>query len=100
MCNGKWNPLPDIEQVANAKILGWEIEVCVGNNCWHPWNKQSWNEQASYRGRPKQPRTVTMTSECWRWGDGALVWREPNNIPAGDRWKRFPAGDITGEVEE
>ena len=99
MCNDKWNPLPDIEQVSNAKILGWEIQYYADGD-WFPWTASSWVNCVKYRGRPKQPRTVTVTSECWRDTGGCLTWRDHNHPIRNGDWKRFPAGDITEEVKK
>ena len=103
MCNDTWIELNNIEDVARAKVEEWEIEVYDTGDRWTTWHGMFWNATWKMRGRPKQPRTVTVTSECWRWDNGYLTWKEPKapmtEFMEGNA-KRFPAGDITGEIEE
>lgn len=52
---------------------------------------------------PTPENKIEVTSFCWRHGDTGNLYhttkedKEPIN-PL-NRWRRFPAGDITGEVE-
>lgn len=49
-------------------------------------------------GATKQPAKVK--SLCWRsYISGSLIWYQEGRIPETRTWKRFPAGDIQGEVE-
>jgi len=52
-------------------------------------------------GEPQsQPKAEKVKSICWRaCDDGALFWRNEGYKPSGAHWKRFPAGDLEGEVE-
>lgn len=97
----EWKDLPDLQWVATAQAEGWEIEVCVDRTLWLHWDGEFWLDRNQYRGRPKQPKKTTVTSECWRWKTGGdLSWNTPNAERPSEGWQRFPAGDITGEVEE
>jgi hypothetical protein len=103
--SNEWIELTDIVSVATAQANGWEIEVQtdVGNDkyCpWKAWDGKHWCAHYFYRGRPKQPKKVTVTSLCWRNKvTGSLNWLLPNDdMPKN--WQRFPVGDLTGEVEE
>lgn len=98
----EWQDLPTMADVARAEKDGWEIErvsIAGGNSpiVWIVWDGTSWLKHWIYRGRPKQPKTVTVTSYCWRNEGGALVWNGSPSPSYG--WKRFPAGDIPGEVD-
>lgn len=98
--NTEWTPLDGLKDVSDAEQAGWEIEV-KGSSGWCHWNGTSWSAVWDMRGRPKQPKKIiTVTSLCWRnKRDGNLCWYSYGNEPSSD-WQRFPAGDITGEVEE
>lgn len=95
----EWKDLTTPQEVAEAQADGWEIEhALAGVGAWEPWSGSGWAVGLIYRGRPKQPKTRTVTSVCWRQKeDGRLWW---GSYPDYDGWQRFPAGDITGEVEE
>jgi len=105
MTTQDWKNLTTLQAVAKAQADGWEIEIQAdpGNDKFYPWkrwNEVGWHSRALYRGRPKQPKTRTVTSECWRHKDsGDLTWRDAGRDLLYD-WQRFPAGDITGEVTE
>lgn len=98
----EWVELNDIGAVAIAQGKGWEIEFQSdpGNDKYCPWLEwcgNAWRKNYLYRGRPKQPKKVIVTSECWRHKHHhGLSWAEDLNA---EYWQRFPAGDITGEVE-
>jgi hypothetical protein len=101
--SNEWLDLPYIWDVAGALDKGWEIEFQIdpGNDkyCqWLAWRGNDWRKNYLYRGRPAQPKKVTVTSECWRSDDGCLDWAEAEKDFIGEGWKRFPAGDITGEI--
>ena len=100
MCKDTWITLDTLEKVSNSHIEGWEIQYRTVGGEFGWWMGDAWRKDWIFRGRPKQPRTVTVTSECWREITGVLTWRNPNNPDLGKFWKRFPAGDITGEIEE
>jgi hypothetical protein len=96
--NEEWIELDDIEALAIAQGKGWEIEIYLPSiEKWEKWTGITWAVYRNYRGR-SAPKKVTVTSECWRhrqhhglsWGGGVNT----------EYWQRFPAGDITGEVEE
>ena len=99
-----WKDLVTMQEVAQAQSDGWEIEICADDiDGWLPWIGKAWCEWKLYCGRPKQPKTCTVTSECWwhkrteklTWGN----WIDKKQYLTED-WQRFPAGDITGEVAE
>jgi len=97
--NEEWIDLTDLYSVAMAQTNGWDIEALDCDYEWFPWIGVHWAMRTAYRGRPKQPKKITVTSECWRQQySGELQWRVPEAKFDKD-WKRFPAGDITGEVE-
>lgn len=58
--HNEWLDLATMEDVVRAKVEGWEIEVDIGP-CWEGWTGKAWLEYMSYRGRPKQPKTKTIT---------------------------------------
>ena len=98
--NKEWIKLNDIQSVAMAQANGWEIEALASDCGWYPWIGASWAMNTGYRGRPRQPKKATVTSECWRDKiSGTLHWQKYGHSVKPD-WQRFPAGDITGEVEE
>lgn len=92
--SNEWTDLKDMTEVCVAQQQGWEIERKSSTHDWHQWQQTKWEVDCDYRGRPKK---ITVTSECWRnkhygglsWGGGYV----------SKSWQRFPAGDITGEVE-
>ncbi len=95
-----WIELKDLQAVAEAQRNGWEIDYCYANSAWCLWHGTGWGSDMLFRGRPKQPKKVTMISECWRHiGTGDLIWKTPTAI-LPKHWQRFPAGDIVGEVED
>jgi hypothetical protein len=103
MMRTEWIELKSIEDVARAKMEGWEIEhLYMGS--WIRWMGREWLSGNKYRGRPKQPKKVTVTSECWRHKKhGTLTWSVPNATYFDydtTVWQRFPVGDRVGEVEE
>jgi hypothetical protein len=98
----KWIELKTGKEVFDRDAEGWEIEICkdAATDLWVRWGGKCWYESAKYHGRPPQPKTKTVTSECWRNGcNGNLAWTNPEYQKA-DGWQRFPAGDITGEVSD
>jgi hypothetical protein len=98
----EWTELNTLQDVAKAQADGWEIEYASVENEWLAWGGGAWMNGILYRGRPKQPKTRTVTSECWRhMRDGEVRWRDPeSDWNFVSDWKRFPAGDFVGEVEE
>lgn len=46
-----------------------------------------------------KPTTEWVKSICWRSLGGNLTWTSEDYQFATKEWKRFPAGDIEGEVE-
>jgi hypothetical protein len=96
----EWTELKDLQAVAKAQAEKWEIEVLFSAG-WAMWDGTLWSISRKYRGRPAQPKTRTVTSECWRHKtDGRLVWGDSNCNATNQGWQRFPCGDRTGEVEE
>jgi hypothetical protein len=99
----EWTELKDLQAVAKAQADGWEIELRHAYG-WHIWEGETWKAGWKFRGRPAQLKTRTVTSECWRCkSDGQLIWRSADKASCFNwdaHWQRFPAGDITGEVEE
>jgi hypothetical protein len=96
----EWVELNGIEDIARAKVEGWEIEYSTKDG-WSKWNGTGWYAGWTFRGRPEQPKKVVVTSECWRNKQhGGLSWAaNPITGTYSKDWQRFPAGDITGEVE-
>jgi hypothetical protein len=119
--SNEWKPLEDLTDVGWAQANGWEIEVdTTRSGDWEHWEGRNWVAHLNYRGRPaqpameqhprgcrclscmtpKQPRKVTVTSECWRLKvTGGLAWQNAGQT-MNDDWQRFPAGDVTGEIEQ
>lgn len=97
----EWKDLTTLQDVAKAQADGWEIEVFDESaGVWCQWASRAWYSNRSYRGRPKQQKTRTVTSECWRAVDGQLSWVNPMTTKLMGNWQRFPAGDFVGEVDE
>ena len=103
MNNEWWVELRDMKQVAEAQGDGWEIEGCRPGQYFLPWEGEMWRSQDEYRGRPKQPKTKKVTLECWMHrSTGSTCTRKAgfnDDLKYEDRWVRFPAGDMMGEVE-
>jgi len=87
----EWLNLPEMEDVARAKVEGWEIEYRY--DVWIPWGGKGWSSMCVYRGRPKQPKT-TRKVKLLAWFDGdQLSWlrdgAEPtlgsNRVPGEDK---------------
>jgi len=98
-----WIELKTGKEVFDRQAEGWEIEICKNEaiNLWVMWGKTTWYAQAKFRGRPPQPKTKVVTSECWRhYANGELAWKNPGLRFNDSLWQRFPAGDITGEVND
>jgi hypothetical protein len=99
--NEEWVTLPTLLSLAQAHTNGWEIETELFPCTWVPWLGITWGNDTGYRGRPKQPVERIIASKCWYDNlDGSLTWRDSVFDIGCDRFKRFPAGDITGEIEE
>jgi hypothetical protein len=96
----EWKELKTIGQVAEAHEAGMEIEV--NHDChigWQSWAGTVWYSSAKYHARPRKPKMVKVKSLCWRQeSSGGLLWR-CEGYDIGENWKRFPKGDIEGEVE-
>jgi hypothetical protein len=95
--NTEWQDLPNLQAVAKAQAEGWEIQTKPNHmSHWYLWDGKYWQSNYKYQGRPKQPKTRTVTSECWRNKQhGGLSW---GNGYVSELWQRFPCGDLTGEV--
>lgn len=97
----EWIELKTGKEVFDRAANWWEIEVGPEYGPWRKWIGRSWSQECHYRGRPPQPKTKVVTSECWRNKEhGDLTWRSPDYGGLRDDWQRFPAGDITGEVSD
>jgi hypothetical protein len=95
-----WKDLTNTAMVMIAADKGWEIEERWRSD-WRKWMGRGWNRETEYRGRPAQPKKVTVTSKCWRHEKyGSLSWGDPSRSCYTNEWQRFPAGDLQGEVEE
>ena len=98
---GEWTELKDLQAVADAQVAGWEIQFLDDWNKWLDWAGEGWDSTTKYVGRPAQPKKVVVTSECWRNRVyGTLHWIDPSRETPRTDWQRFPAGDLTGEVED
>jgi hypothetical protein len=87
----EWIELNGIEDVARAKVEGWEIEVQTdaGNDKYCPWKLWSgahWNAGYLFRGRPKQPQEMVIP--CFFTGNG-LTW----SLVSPPEWLRIPELD-------
>jgi len=96
----EWIELKTGKEVFDRAAEGWEIEL-LNADIWTKWGVASWSAGWKFRGRPPQPKTKTVTSECWRNSiSGNLCWALPSSTITEKNWQRFSAGDIAGEVEE
>jgi len=92
--SNEWVVLNGIEDVARAKVEGWEIERRTLEG-WKPWRGTDWCYAWGFRGRPRQPKEVTY--ECFD-AEGTLIWRHPSlSVLAG--WVRIPELDKTVTVK-
>jgi hypothetical protein len=98
----EWKDLVTLREVAEAQHNGWEFESSHDGAYWSKWEGITWTKRNFYRGRPAQPRMKKVVSECWRnMKTGSVGWAEPmSHAFVADDWKRFPPGDIEGEVED
>jgi hypothetical protein len=97
--SNKWLELPYMWDVAGALDKGWEIEVDTGGRAgWEPWKGKAWVDYMPYRGRPAQPKTVTVKLLGWLAPSG-LLYHATADYTQGD-WKRVPSEDKTVEVEQ
>ncbi len=99
--SSEWRDLPTMQDVARAQIEKWEIEEFYMGD-WILWMQRGWTFGTRYRGRPAQPKKTIVISECWRHPEhGGLFWRSHGNTTCKpEAYVRFPAGDITGYVEQ
>lgn len=98
----EWKDLTDPEELFRLHKAGWEIERNM-HGVWEWWDGRSWTAAWSFHGRPPQPKTRTVTLEMWLHTDsGSTTTRLAGNTDFEDLpgYCRFPAGDITGEVED
>lgn len=96
-----WIELKTGKEAFDRAAEGWEIEILVLRHGWEKWGGRFWYADGQFRGRPPQPKTKVVTSECWRhYANGELAWKNPGLRFNDSLWQRFPAGDITGEVND
>jgi len=96
-----WIELKTGKEAFDRAAEGWEIEILVLRHGWEKWGGRFWYADGQFRGRPPQPKTKVVISECWRHKEsGALVWRLPGYVLDSPSWQRFPAHDKTGEVSD
>jgi len=89
----EWIELNSIEDVARAKVEGWEIEVKDIDGDWIPWRGSGWHAGNSYRGRPKQQPVIY---ECYDVGGRLEWWHQDRH--AQKPWTRIPQFDKTVEA--
>jgi hypothetical protein len=96
----EWHELNGIEEVAAASKEGMEIECkkVLGTD-FQPWEGQDWFAGWQYRARHKAPAKVLVKRICWTSTGGNLTWTKEDYQFYSKDWKRFPAGDIEGEVD-
>jgi hypothetical protein len=97
--SNEWKPLEDLTDVGWAQANKWEIQRLVtGGYGWVPWDGKTWAINAQYRGRPAQPKKVTVKLLGWLAPSG-LLYHATADYTQGD-WKRVPSEDKTVEVEQ
>jgi hypothetical protein len=100
--NTEWKPLNGIDEVTAAREAGMEIQVDILDE-WKQWNGEGlgqwWFFGLKFRARHKQAK-VLVKSICWRSLGGNLTYTKPDYQFYAKDWKRFPAGDLEGEVED
>jgi hypothetical protein len=104
--NTEWKQLSGIEEVTAARDAGLEIEVDILDE-WKPWNgefsallDQVWFKDLKYRARHRKLAKVLVKRICWTSIGGNLTWTKEDYQFYSKDWKRFPAGDLFGEVDE
>lgn len=80
------------DTLAISKANHWLMEIA--HEHWHEIIAALRKEQES----AKSPAKVQVKSLCWREAGGNLTWRN-EGAEVAKCWERFPAGDLTGEVE-
>lgn len=97
----EWHYLKGIEEVGAAVAEGMEIECkrAIGRE-FEAWVGADWFVGWEYRARAPRPAKELVKSICWRSKSGNLTWTAENYVFYSKDWKRFPAGDIKGDVEE
>lgn len=61
MTTENWIDLPTMQDVAKAQSEWWEIEYTYPGSAWNQWLGTGWSRSSNYRGRPRQPKTKTIT---------------------------------------
>jgi hypothetical protein len=96
----EWKELKNIVEVSAAAAERMEIEFQnPRSNDWCPWKGEAWFSHCLYRARPLKPVKMQVKSLCWRESSGFLYWRDETWKQSNTEAKRFPSGDLTGEVE-
>lgn len=96
----EWHELNGIEEVAAAVAEGMEIQVQHEDTDWFLWPGLVWNaNHVKYRARPRKPAKVLGKRICWTSTNGNLTWTNEDYQFYAKDWKRFPVGDLEGEVE-
>ena len=92
-----WEEITDPEELFRLKREGWEIQI-NGFSGWEKWEGTTCIFNMRYRARPCT-KTKTKKVKLLCWFDGEDLFWKPEDHPVM-HWRRFPAGDIEGEVEE
>jgi hypothetical protein len=94
--SNEWIDLRTIEDVARAKVEGWDIEARTFYDGWVVWLGGDWSKSAKYRGRPAQPKTYKVKLLGVFTGNVLAWYSESASFPAN--WKRVPSEDKEIEV--
>jgi hypothetical protein len=99
--NTEWRTLDGIVEFGAAVATGMEIECkrLLGGQ-FEPWVGQDWFVGWAYRARHPAPAKELVKSIRWRSLGGNLTWTSEDYQFYAKDWKRFPAGDLFGEVDE
>jgi hypothetical protein len=94
MSDENWKDLPDLQAVSEAQRNGWEIETDLVSGSWVKWGGTTWLGYVNYRGRPAKLKFLCYTN-------GINLMRQVEGIdPKPESFtKRFPTGDLEGDVE-
>ena len=100
MTTENWIDLPTMQNVAKAKADEWEVTYCHElSDKWDEWKGSWWDDNYTFRGRPRQPVMKEVKLECWL-VSGRIEFLQEQTYKSGPSWKRQPHLDMVANVPE